>query len=236
MASIQQTRSYADLQVERMRSAPFLRRYLRRQSKMTRAVEFRCDDAAMFPLSATSVVRPFGGSGACVMSKSSAGVGEAIVTPIHDSLCRRIRITEERIRLARDLEIVGRSRPDVISVVPRGLEDLPSYRRLAEDGLAHATMRHAGGGVIVLAAAGRVWRRPKLKRRLLGVKLDARRIGRRVVLVTRRGLSRLSVSHLPLQAARARERLPARDPDPGTDDAEGCPTDTICSDDRCSDR
>ncbi len=150
-----------------MRSAPFLWRYLRRQSKMTRAVDFRTDDAAMFLLCAISVVRHFGGSGACVMSKPSVGAGEAIVAPIHDSLCRRIRITEERLRLARDLEIVGRSRPDVISVIPRGLEDLPSYRRLAEDGLAHATMRYAGGGVIVLAAAGRIWRRPKLKRRLL---------------------------------------------------------------------
>ena len=164
---------------------------------MTRAVDFRTDDAAMFLLCAISVVRHFGGSGACVMSKPSVGAGEAIVAPIHDSLCRRIRITEERLRLARDLEIVGRSRPDVISVILRGLEDLPSYRRLAEDGLAHATMRYAGGGVIVLAAAGRIWRRPKLKRRLLGVKLDARRIGRRVVLVTGRGLSRISASLLP---------------------------------------
>jgi hypothetical protein len=221
MASIQQTRSCTDLQVERIRSAPFLWRYLRRRSKMTRAVEFRTDDAAMFPLSATSVVRQFGGSGACVMSKPSTGAGEAIVAPIHDSLCRRIRITEERIRLARDLEIVGRFRPDVISVIPRGLEDLPSYRRLAEDGLAHATMRHAEGGVIVLAAAGRIWRRPKLKRRLLGVKLDARRIGRRVVLVT--------------QAARAREGRSAREPSLQTADSNGRPVGPNCADDRCTD-
>ncbi len=41
------------------------------------------------------------------MSKPSFGAGGAIVAPIHDSLCRRIRITEERIKLARDLEIVG---------------------------------------------------------------------------------------------------------------------------------
>lgn len=202
---------------------------------MTCAVEFRIDDAAMFPLSATSVVRRFGGSGACVMSKPSFGAGGAIVAPIHDSLCRRIRITEERIKLARDLEIVGRSRPDVISVTPRGLEDLPSYRRLAEDGLAHATMRHAGGGVIVLAAAGRIWRRPKLKRRLLGVKCDARRIGRRVVLVTRRGLSRISASLLLPQAARAHEERLVRDPNCQAADPNGCPASPHCADDRCPD-
>jgi len=169
------------------------------------------------------------------MSKPSAGAAEAIVAPIHDSLCRRIRITEERIRLARDLEIVGRSRPDVLSVTPRGLEDLPSYRRLAEDGLAHATMRHAGGGVIVLAAAGRIWRRPKLKRRLLSVKLDARRIGRRVVLVTRRGLSRISASLSLQQAARAREGRPARDTSLPAAEPNGCPKGLDCADDRCTD-
>ncbi len=124
------------------------------------------------------------------MSKHSGGTGEAVVAAITDSLCRRIRLAGERIRLARDLEIAARSRPDVLSVVPTGLEDIPSYRHLAEDGLAHATLRRASGPLIVLAASNRIWRRPDLRRRLLTVKRDARRIGRRVVLVTRRGLCR----------------------------------------------
>lgn len=124
------------------------------------------------------------------MSKQSGGTGEAVVAAINDSLCRRIRLAGERIRLARDLEIVARSRPDVLSVVPTGLEDIPSYRYLAEDGLAHATLRRASGPLIVLAATNRIWRRPDLRRRLLAIKRDARRIGRRVVLVTRSGLCR----------------------------------------------
>lgn len=126
------------------------------------------------------------------MSKHSTDAGEAIVAAIQHSLCRSIRITDERIRLARGIEIASRLRPDVLSVVPRGLEDLLSYRRLAEDGLAHATIRRSDGRVIVLAAANRVWRRPELKRRLLAVKQDAQRIDRRVVLVSKRGLSRLA--------------------------------------------
>ncbi|GAN46958.1 hypothetical protein ACXR8U_16685 [Methylobacterium radiotolerans] len=126
------------------------------------------------------------------MSKSYTGSGDAIVGGIHDSLCRSIRIAGERIRLARELEIVARSRDDVLSVLPRGLEDIQSYRKLADHGLAHATVRRAQGTVIVLAAAGRVWRRPDLRRRLIAVKRDARRIGRRVVLVTGRGLLRLA--------------------------------------------
>lgn len=126
------------------------------------------------------------------MSKQSADVGGTIVATLQNSLCRRIRIADERIRLARALEIVGRLRPDVFSVVPRGLEDMMSYRRLADDGLAHATFRRAEGTLIVLAATNRVWRRPELRRRLMAVKRDARRIGRRVVLVTKRGLLRLT--------------------------------------------
>lgn len=126
------------------------------------------------------------------MSKPSADSGEAIVATIHNSLCRRIRIADERIRLARELEIVAGSRMDVLSVLPRGLEDIPSYRRLADHGLAHATLRRTKGTVIVLAAANRVWRRPDLRRRLIAVKRDAQRIGRRVVLVTKRGLFRLA--------------------------------------------
>lgn len=54
------------------------------------------------------------------MSKSYTGSGDAIVGGIHDSLCRSIRIAGERIRLARELEIVARSRDDVLSVLPRG--------------------------------------------------------------------------------------------------------------------
>jgi hypothetical protein len=126
------------------------------------------------------------------MSKHFGGTGEAIVASIHDSMCRRIRIAGERIRLARGIEIAARSRSDVLSVLPRGLEDIPSYRRLADEGLAHATLRRANGSIIVLAAARRVWRRPELRRRLIAVKRDAQRIGRRVVLVTKRGLNRLT--------------------------------------------
>lgn len=126
------------------------------------------------------------------MSKHSAEVGGAIVAAIRHSLCRSIRIADERIQLARGIEIAARLRPNVLSVVPRGLEDLLSYRRLAENGLAQATIRHRDGRFIVLAAANRVWRRPELKRRLLAVKRDAQRIDRRVVLVTKRGLSRLT--------------------------------------------
>jgi hypothetical protein len=124
------------------------------------------------------------------MSRHFGGTGEAVVASIHDSLCRRIRLAGERIRLARDLEMVARSRPDVLSVVPKGLEDILSYRQLADAGLAHATLRRASGPLIVLAATSRVWRRPDLRRRLLAVKRDAQRIGRRVVLVTKRGLRR----------------------------------------------
>ncbi len=124
------------------------------------------------------------------MSKRSAHVGGAIVATLHDSMCRRIRIANERIAMARSLEIAARSRPDVLSVVPRGLEDIPSYVRLADDGLAHATFRRAQGKVIVLAAANRVWRKPELRKRLLSIKRDARRIGRRVLLVTKRSLAR----------------------------------------------
>lgn len=124
------------------------------------------------------------------MSKQSAGLGKAIATTLNDSVCRRIRIANERIALARSLEIVARSRLDVQFAVPRGLEDIPSYVRLADDGLAHATFRRGGGTLIVLAATNRIWRRPELRRRLLLVKRDARRIGRRVLLVTKRGLAR----------------------------------------------
>ena len=49
------------------------------------------------------------------MSKHSGGTAEAVVAAINDSLCRRIRFAGERIRLARDLEIVARSRPDANS-------------------------------------------------------------------------------------------------------------------------
>lgn len=124
------------------------------------------------------------------MSYRIGGTGEAIVATINDSLCRRVRLTRERILLARELERLAGSRQDVSSVIPKGLEDIPSYRRLAEDGLAHATLRRASGSLIILAAANRIWRKPELKRRLLAIKRDARRIGRRVVLVTRRGLHR----------------------------------------------
>ncbi|MGX9981785.1 hypothetical protein [Methylobacterium fujisawaense] len=124
------------------------------------------------------------------MSKQPADAGKAIVATLHDSLCRRIRIADERIRLARGIEIAARARTDVLSVAPKGLEDIRSYRRLAENGLAHATLRRADGSVIVLAAADRVWRRPELRRQLLAVKRDAKRVGRRVVLVTKRGLFR----------------------------------------------
>ncbi|WP_408903066.1 hypothetical protein [Methylobacterium radiotolerans] len=124
------------------------------------------------------------------MSKSSTGAGDAIVAGVHDSLCRRIRITDERIRLARQLEIFAKSRVDVLAVLPKGLEDLLSYRKLAEAGLAHATIRTAQGSVVVLAAVTCIWRRPDLKRRMIAIKRDARRIGRRVVLVTRKGLLR----------------------------------------------
>lgn len=124
------------------------------------------------------------------MSKQSARLGKAIATSLHDSVCRRIRIANERIAMARSLEIAASSRTDVLSVVPRGLEDIPSYVRLADDGLAHATFRRMGGAVIVLAATNRVWRKPELRKRLLSIKRDARRIGRRVLLVTKRGLAR----------------------------------------------
>jgi hypothetical protein len=124
------------------------------------------------------------------MSKQFVDGGDANATSLHNSLCRRIRIADDRIRLARDLENFALSRTDVLFVVSRGLEDIPAYRRLADDGLAHATLRRPEGTVIVLAAIGRVWRRPDLKRRLMAVKRDAQRIGRRVVLVTKRGLSR----------------------------------------------
>lgn len=124
------------------------------------------------------------------MFKHPGGTGEAVVAAINDSLCRRIRLAGERISLARHLEIAARSRQDVLSVVPTGLEDIPSYRQLADDGLAHATLRRKSGPLIVLAATNRIWRRPDLRRRLLAVKRDARRIGRRVVLVTTRGLRR----------------------------------------------
>ncbi len=49
--------------------------------------------------------------------------------------------------------------------------------------------------MIVLAAANRVWRKPALKRRLLQVKCDARRVGRRVVLVTKRGIAQYCLRH-----------------------------------------
>lgn len=129
------------------------------------------------------------------MSKHRTGVGEAIVATIHNSLCRRIRIANERIHLARVLETIGRSRSDVLAALPKGLDDIMSYRRLADEGLSHATFRHARGSVIVLAAANRVWRKPALKRRLLQVKCDARRVGRRVVLVTKRGIAQYCLRH-----------------------------------------
>lgn len=124
------------------------------------------------------------------MPKRTAGAGVAIATSIHDSLCRRIRIAEERIRLARELEIVLRKLPDVLVVAPKGLEDLSAYRRLADYGLVQASVRSVGGTIIVLAASNRIWRRRDLKRRLVAIKREAHRIGRRVVLVTRRGLVR----------------------------------------------
>ncbi len=124
------------------------------------------------------------------MSKHLDGSG-AQIAAVHHSLCRRIRIANERIRLAQGIEVVAESRPDVFSAVPKGLEDMLSYRQLADYGLAHATFRHAAGSLIVLAAANRVWRRPELRRRLIAVKRDARRLGRRVVLVTKRGLFRM---------------------------------------------
>jgi hypothetical protein len=126
------------------------------------------------------------------MSKHRTDAGEAIVDAIHNSLCRRIRIAKERIHLARILEMVARSRSDVLVATPRGLDDIMSYRRLADEGLSHATFRRTQGSVIVLAATNRVWRKPELRRRLLEVKRDARRIGRRVVLVTKRGIARYS--------------------------------------------
>jgi hypothetical protein len=149
---------------------------------------------------ASSVDRHFGGLGDCAMSKQSTVVGKAIVTALHDSLCRRVRIANERIAMARSLEIIARSRSDVLSVVPKGLEDIPSYVRLADDGLAHATFRRVAGAVIVLAAASRVWRKPELRRRLLFIKRDARRIGRRVLLVTKRGLARQTARSLSRSA------------------------------------
>lgn len=123
------------------------------------------------------------------MSKHSTGAVGAMAT-LQDRLCRQIRISSERIRLSRDLEIAMRSRSDVRYAIPRGLEDLISYRRLAEEGLAHATVGYKDRSVVVLVALRRIWRRPALKRRLITVKRDAARIGRRVVIVTKRGLSR----------------------------------------------
>ncbi|MGE8131509.1 hypothetical protein ACQKQD_31570 [Methylobacterium sp. NPDC080182] len=150
------------------------------------------------------------------MSKQSTRVGNAIVTTLHDSICRRIRIANERIAMARGLEITASSRPDVLSVVPRGLEDIPSYVRLADIGLAHATFRRVGGTVIVLVAANRVWRKPELRKRLLSIKRDARRIGRRVLLVTKRGLAR-QTGEDPSRPARQ----------------AACPSKVASQDDRC---
>ena len=139
------------------------------------------------------------------MTKRFGGTGETIVATLNDSLCRRVRLAAERIRLAQDIETLAKSRPDVTSLVPRGLEDIPSYRHLAEDGLAHATLRRASGSLIVPAAANRIRRRPDLRRRLIAIKRDARRIGRLVVLVTKRGLSR------SVQRIRGRDAVSALD-------------------------
>ncbi|WP_331327472.1 hypothetical protein [Methylobacterium fujisawaense] len=165
---------------------------------------------------ASSVDRLAGGSGDCDMSKQSARVGKAIVATLHDSICRRIRFANERIAMARGLEIIARSRPDVLSVVPKGLEDIPSYVHLADDGLAHATLRRVGGTVIVLAATNRVWRKPELRKRLLSVKRDARRIGRRVLLVTKRGLARQTERSL------SRSARPAAHPSETADQVDQC--------------
>lgn len=135
------------------------------------------------------------------MPKRPTFAGEAIVANLHDSLCRRIRLARERIRLSEALEVCLSNHPAVLCVAPKGLEDLLSYRCLSEEGLAQATVRHREGTVFVLAAASRVWRRPKLKRRLLAIKRDARRLGRRVLLVSGRGLRREQTDQTRRRAA-----------------------------------
>jgi len=125
------------------------------------------------------------------MPRRPTSAGDAIVANLHDSLCRRIRLARERIRLSEALEVCLSNHSAVLGLAPRGLEDLLSYRCLSEEGLAQAAVRRREGTVFVLAASSRVWRHPKLKRRLLAIKRDARRLGRRVLLVSGRGLRRM---------------------------------------------
>jgi hypothetical protein len=117
---------------------------------------------------------------------------DALATVLDDSLARRIRIASERIHLSSLLLVALRGRDDAIRVDPGGLEHLRSFRQLADEGLAQATVQRAEGPVVVLAASTRVWRKRRLKRQFLKVKRDARRLGLKVVLFTRNGLRRMA--------------------------------------------
>lgn len=132
------------------------------------------------------------------------------LSAFQDRLWRRLRLSRQRNRLAGLLEIVLTARSDVQRIVPRGLGSLPSYLRLADEGVTHALVTNAGGTLIVVAATTRVWRNPRLKRGLLAIKRDATHLGQRVLLVSQRGLERAVArqqrSHTRPLAARNRAR------------------------------
>ena len=121
---------------------------------------------------------------------------------LSDGECRKIRLRNERLALQSDLEFFLACRSDVVDFRFRGLSTHPAYEAIAAHGLVHATVRHERGCAILIAATSRLLKKPDLRARLFAIKKAAERRGRRVVLLTARGIANRTI------------RLSARRPSP----------------------
>lgn len=118
-----------------------------------------------------------------------------------DAACRRIRLRNERQTLQSDLEFLLACRPEVVDFRFAGMSTFPAYEALADEGLVHATVRHTRGHAILLAATSRLLKKPDLRARLFAMRKAAEKRGRRVVLLTARGIrsrtARLAILRSP---------------------------------------
>jgi len=103
--------------------------------------------------------------------------------------CRALRLRNERNTLARRLESVLATRPDIHLFRFQGLDRLAAYAALEPEGVVHATVvTRSGRCLTILAATTRVMRKPSLRSRLFALRRLAEADGRRVLIVTSRGL------------------------------------------------
>ncbi|MEG9500753.1 MAG: hypothetical protein MIN69_02600 [Methylorubrum extorquens] len=108
--------------------------------------------------------------------------------PASDEEWRRLRLRRKCKTLARSLEAVHASRPDVQHFGFRGLSNLPAYSEHEHEGLVHAMMHGRGRSLTILTATSQVFKKPDLGQRLFDIKRAAKEREQRVIPATLRGL------------------------------------------------